>query len=209
MAKQPKRENPIYKEDVRPTETSPQATVAAHVHEHEHSDVDIRAIIKYSVILLASLGVIQLVLWGVFQLLEARAERADEKVAVSPVADSVPIINAPLVQANPAGDMAAFRKSEDSVLDSYRLIDKGTGTVRLPINTAVELLTQRGLPARSEKYQPELAPKEQDGGRYGSVTSMSGASQIPGGVPPRDTVHEGTGTSGNTAPPDSSGSHPQ
>src|SRR5437016_3257902 len=137
MAKQPKNKTVIDKEDVRPTETMPSATVSTQVHEHEHSDVDIRAIIKYSVILLGSLALVQLVLWGLFRVLEARSERADEKVAVSPVVDTMPLFKGPRLQPDPAGEMMAFRKMEDSALSNYSMIDKGTGTVRLPIDQAM------------------------------------------------------------------------
>src|SRR6476619_6637563 len=91
-------------EDVRPTHTAQQAGAVSAVHEHEHSDVDIRAIVRYGVILLVSLVVVHAILYGVWGLLEHRSERADAKLERSPVADSIMNFVGPRLQSDPARD---------------------------------------------------------------------------------------------------------
>ena len=56
----------------------------------------------------------------------------------------------PRLQANPVADLDALHAAEDTVLNSYGWVDKSHNTVRIPVARAMELLAQRGLPARSE-----------------------------------------------------------
>jgi hypothetical protein len=174
MAK-PKKNQSMFdpeKEDVRPAHTTPQATIATHVHEHEHSDVDVRAIIKYTLILFASLAVVQLLLWGVFELLESRADRADAALAVSPLADTGWTFKGPQVQAYPVEDRIEFARAEDSLANTYGWIDKGTGRVRIPVDRAIDIIAEEGLPTRAEAYQSmDMGATESNGAQhqYGAV----------------------------------------
>jgi hypothetical protein len=183
------------KEDVRPAQTTPQATMATHVHEHEHSDVDIRAIIKYTVILLGSLGVVQLLLWGVFKILESRADHADAAITVSPLADTAWNASGPQLQVDPVTDRIILQHRADSVLHTYGWIDKGTGTVRIPIEKAIDLVAEEGLPSRKEPFQPmEMGAKEENGGQY---SYMKAPASMKMAMP--------VDTAGHVVPADSSG----
>jgi hypothetical protein len=44
-----------------------------------------------------------------------------------------------------------IRISEEQKLASYDWVDQKAGTVRIPIDRAMELVAQRGLPVRSQK----------------------------------------------------------
>ena len=54
----------------------------------------------------------------------------------------------PLLVAAPAEAMRSYRLQEEEVLHSYGWVDKEAGIVRIPIERAIELLAQGGLPAR-------------------------------------------------------------
>jgi hypothetical protein len=47
--------------------------------------------------------------------------------------------------------MAALRAWEDEQLHGYAWVDKGSGAVRIPIERAIEIVAERGLPARSQE----------------------------------------------------------
>jgi hypothetical protein len=49
----------------------------------------------------------------------------------------------PLLQADPAADLRAFRAREDSILDGYGWIDRDAGRVRVPIERAMEIWARR------------------------------------------------------------------
>lgn len=56
----------------------------------------------------------------------------------------------PMPQPNLMGDdplgLKVFRAKEDQILDQYDVMDKNTGTYRIPIERAKELVLQRGIP---------------------------------------------------------------
>lgn len=66
--------------------------------------------------------------------------------------------NVPHLQLDPTADLKSFREHEDAELNTYGWIDRTAGVVRIPVDRAMELIAQRGLPARSETNQTQLGP---------------------------------------------------
>ncbi len=54
----------------------------------------------------------------------------------------------PRLQPDPLRDLQTMRTEEDALLNSYGWVDRKAGVVRIPVQRALELLAQRGLPAR-------------------------------------------------------------
>jgi hypothetical protein len=54
----------------------------------------------------------------------------------------------PHLQIWPARDLASFRKEEALEVSGYGWVDRGKGLVRIPVDRAIEVLAERGLPAR-------------------------------------------------------------
>jgi hypothetical protein len=52
-------------------------------------------------------------------------------------------------------DTADLHAREDLLLDNYSWIDRSKGTVRIPIERAMELIAQRGLPVQQQTQQAE------------------------------------------------------
>jgi hypothetical protein len=57
----------------------------------------------------------------------------------------------PRLQTSPREDLQNFREQEDTVLKSYGWVDRNAGIVRIPIEEAMKLTVQRGLPTRPER----------------------------------------------------------
>ena len=55
-------------------------------------------------------------------------------------------------------DLEAFQAREEIELHSYGWVNRSSGIVRIPIERAMELLLQKGLPARSGTNQVKLGP---------------------------------------------------
>jgi hypothetical protein len=55
----------------------------------------------------------------------------------------------PRIQSAPLVDLWHIRAHEDAVLGTYGWVDKQAGTVRIPIERAMDILAERGLPART------------------------------------------------------------
>jgi len=53
-------------------------------------------------------------------------------------------------------DLVNLHQREDLLLNNYSWIDQSKGTVRIPIQRAMELIAQRGLPVAPPVQQPTL-----------------------------------------------------
>jgi hypothetical protein len=93
-----------------------------------------------------------------FDSMQHRAKTADsedaEKEVVPSVAGSKAQFPAPRLQTVPEVDLAAFREREDDELNNYSWIDKNAGVVRIPIERAMDLIVQRGLPVQGQAGAP-------------------------------------------------------
>jgi hypothetical protein len=54
----------------------------------------------------------------------------------------------PQAQATPDETLKVLRATEEAMLTTYGWVDRANGVVRIPIDRAIDLLLQRGLPTR-------------------------------------------------------------
>jgi hypothetical protein len=66
---------------------------------------------------------------------------------------------APRLQVRPELELAAFRAQEDAILASYAWVDKEHGIVRIPVEEAMRLVAERGMPV----FESPESPGEGDG----------------------------------------------
>jgi hypothetical protein len=67
----------------------------------------------------------------------------------------------PGLEEVPGETLGALRSSEDTLLHSYGWVDQKAGIVHIPIERAMDILAQKGLPARP----PASTPFKDDGGQ--------------------------------------------
>ena len=84
---------------------------------------------------------------GAYQLFSSQAIAADP--APSSLASTRQPPSEPRLQVTPGQELTAMREAENAILYSYGWVDRNAGIVRLPIQRAMELLAERGLPARA------------------------------------------------------------
>ena len=118
---------------------------------HEESDVDIRAIFGFGIGLAVAGIVISFVVWLLFQYFEARESRKVTPEFPLAAQQENRLPPEPRLQTNPRADLADLRAQEESVLETYGWVDKNASVVRIPIEEAMKLTVQRGLPARQER----------------------------------------------------------
>ena len=75
---------------------------------------------------------------------KARAQHVTEQAA-----RGRPNFPDPKLQLTEAKDLAALRLAENKELESYGWVNQTAGVVRIPIQRAMEILVQRGLPVRT------------------------------------------------------------
>ena len=159
---------------------------------HEHSDINIRAILMFLVIIGAVTALSAAAMGGLFKLLETMALKNDP--VTSPVA--APAGQEPpeprLLKDEPRA-LAKQRAEERKVLETYGWVDQTSGVARVPIEEAKKLLLQRGLPTRAgEPVDPRLGT---------GAAAMSDASSGRRAVVPQKATavtSEKTETSGKT-----------
>ena len=77
----------------------------------------------------------------------------------------------PKLQVAPRTELESYREIDKQELDTYGWVDKHNGVVRIPIDRAMDLVLQRGLPARpAESAAPGKLPEP------GKVTQTATAS---------------------------------
>jgi hypothetical protein len=64
---------------------------------------------------------------------------------------------APQLEVNERTEINDQRLHEEETLSTYDWIDQKAGTVRIPIDRAMELMAQRGLPVRTQAASSEAA----------------------------------------------------
>lgn len=114
-----------------------------HVH-HEPGDVNARALTKFGLGMAGLVVVFLFGLWGLFQYFAKRGAELEPSPAQVARAQKLP--PEPRLQADPALDMRKLRSDEDQVMRQYAWIDPDKGIVRIPVERAMELTAQRGLP---------------------------------------------------------------
>lgn len=64
----------------------------------------------------------------------------------------------PRLEDDERGQLNDVRLKEEQTLSTYDYVDKNAGTVRIPIDRAMDLIAQRGLPVRSQSAIEIVAP---------------------------------------------------
>ena len=115
---------------------------------HEESDVDVRAIVGYGAGLAAVCLIVGLFLWWLQGFFTAQTGR--EQTLVFPMAagqrDQQP--PTPRLQDDPQQDLRDLVAKQQGQLSRYSWVDKNAGIARIPIEDAMRIVVQRGLPAR-------------------------------------------------------------
>lgn len=111
---------------------------------HERKDADVMSLAMVGGLFLICGVIVILACVGLLHLFEIKDKaRQTHAFSVSPDRAQFP---EPRLQATPAVDLEKFRAAEENELNTYSWIDRSGGIVRLPIDRAMELIVQRGLP---------------------------------------------------------------
>lgn len=136
---------------MRPTDLD--APVNVNVAREER-DVRISAVLWFGFWLFVAAVLIHLAMWGVFRLFAAQ-ERSGQRALAPGVAASLKRTPAdPRLEPLPLAPRAALRASEDALLSSYGWVDRPNGVARIPIDRAMELIVQTGVPGGKPLLPP-------------------------------------------------------
>lgn len=134
---------PVTKADAEPEPIHPDVLF-------EESDVSAKGVVITGACVLGGAWIIVCLTYIYFHFL------ADHRADVSPpplpaAIHGDPQPPAPRIQPSPRQDLAQFRAYEDSILNHYGWVDKEKHIVYIPIDRAMEIVAQKGIP-------PQKAP---------------------------------------------------
>ncbi|HZT77170.1 MAG TPA: hypothetical protein VFA27_10960 [Vicinamibacterales bacterium] len=118
---------------------------------HEESDVNVRGLFAFAVGLTLVVAFVAFVVWLLFQFYSVRESRKTTPEFPLATEQENRLPPEPRLQTNPRQDLSDLRSQEDQILTSYGWVDRNAGVVRIPIDRAMKLTLERGLPARQGK----------------------------------------------------------
>ncbi len=164
-------EGEVHLEEVRHPETM-----------YDRSDLSARGIVGFLIGLALTIFFIQVVMWGFL--------RYFTRGQVSPPPPSAAIVTpenqtgkvgepttrfpAPQLQPDPVADLNKFSIALEEQLDTYGWVDQKAGIVHIPIERAIDIVAQQGLPVRP---QPVLPPRADFGSGNPTVAGAGGGTE--------------------------------
>ena len=148
---------------------------------HEHTDINVRAVLGFLITLTVVAIVIQLGLWGMFRYLKGSYTALDPEPnpmlsgqRQPPQHDPIRDFPQPRLQADPVHDVNKMRLAEDKLLNGPPTwVDEQAGVVRIPIDEAMQLTLERGLPTKAGVTATSATPAK----AAPAATKTKGASK--------------------------------
>ena len=138
---------------------------------HERRDVNVFQITAFGIGLMLSCIVVVFAMWAMFDFL---AHREDDKNADNPAASMMnerqKLPPEPRLQATPKIELKDLRADEDAILNGYGWVDPNKGIVRIPIDQAIDMVAQKGLPSKP-------SPAGMDNGGYRTIPEDSSSGR--------------------------------
>jgi hypothetical protein len=131
--------------------STPGAPAPRSQTQHEESDVNITAVLTFAGGLIATVAVVALVVWVFFQYLTSQAAHRQAPIFPLAAAQENRLPPEPRLQTDPRQDLQDLRDAEREILTTYGWVDRNAGVIRIPIDQAMRLAIQRGLPAREQR----------------------------------------------------------
>ena len=124
--------------------------------EFEREDMSPKAVYGFLVVLVILCVGAYFVIDGLYSYMDSYSRKhqpalnplvtpgtSDTRVVTAPEIESFP---QPRLETDERGQIFDFRLKEEQKLHSYGWVDQNAGVVRIPIDRAMELVAQRGLP---------------------------------------------------------------
>jgi len=114
---------------------------------HEENSIQFAPVVIFAVVMI----VVSIATFLTVKIIERTFDTnwSRSEAPVSPLAQ-VQMPPAPLLQVSSGQDRIDLRAKEQAVINSYHWVDEKGGMVGIPVEEAIKLLAQRGLPARDQ-----------------------------------------------------------
>ena len=131
---------------------------------YEHEDLSPTGVIYFMIGLAVVVVVIYFIVFGMYHFLDTyeKAHQPAMSPMVAPQGDTRIVTHEntqafpePRLEENERTQLRRIIEDEDRKLATYNWVDKDKGVAQIPIDRAMDLLVQRGLPVRQQGKAPE------------------------------------------------------
>lgn len=149
--------------------------------DYERRDIRVAGVLYFLLGLLIAGGIVHFIVQGLYHYLDSRYETSQPPV--SPLVKNsskdtrrIPQqykenyekylqegFPAPQLEVNERTELNDIRLREENILSTYGWVDQNAGTVHIPIERAMDLLAQQGLPVRQAGETPNAAQQNKKG----------------------------------------------
>lgn len=150
---------------------------------HERADINVFQITGFGIGLVIACIVVVFAMWAMFAFLAHREdqkntpatiamEKEKQRVPPEPRLSGMVVENGAVSEkvVYPRVELKELHDDEDAILNSYGWVDPNKGTVRIPIDQAIDIVAAKGLPskpsadvAKDDGYR--MIPLDSNGGR--------------------------------------------
>ena len=155
--------------------------------DYERRDITTAGVVYFLIGLAVAVVIVYFIADGIFDVLNKHFEA--EQTPVSPLVTNAPVdtrhmppqygkgydndyekylkenFPAPQLEVNERNELNGERLREEDTLSTYGWVDQNAGVVRIPIDRAMDLLAQRGLPVRSGTAEGTTAASKAQPGK--------------------------------------------
>ena len=114
----------------------------------ERGDIDIVQITGFGIGLLIACMVTVFAMWALFKYFEGREDKIIPQNPPAMLSEKPTLPPAPRLQPEPVKELKDLHDNEDMLLNSYGWTDSAKGTVHIPIDQAIDIVAQKGLPVK-------------------------------------------------------------
>jgi hypothetical protein len=142
---------------------------------YERQDIGVAPVLYFLVGLAVSGLLVYFVVNGIYSYLERQSEA--QQTSVSPLVTNAPAdtrklpsdyrnylqqnFPSPQLEIDERDQLDKIRIEEEQTLSTYDWVDEKSGTLRIPIDRAMDLLAQRGLPVRAQGDTGQASASQQ------------------------------------------------
>lgn len=128
---------------------------AAHAAPgYETRDAHVGGVFIFLIVLGVVIVCSALICWGMLHYFSAH--EMNQPASDSPFADTRQLPLGPQLQVNPREDWLKFREEQQKSLETYEWVNRSNGTVRVPIEEAMDLLVKKGVPVQGQTPAPAV-----------------------------------------------------
>ena len=120
-------------------------------------DIDLTGVVSFGIGLALVMTIVLALVWFLVAFWKERQIARDPAPSPIAQANEPRLPPEPRLQSAPRRDMQELRAREAATLSSYGWVDRQAGIARIPIDRAIDLVLEKGLPVAKPEETP--APK--------------------------------------------------